>query len=62
MSQNNHDVTYEFHGHKVRLDKDGNAHCTTCSVPLIIVEAMRFMRLHYIRSLTLDGSVIKRHG
>jgi hypothetical protein len=60
MSQNNHVVAFEFYGHKVQLDKDGHAHCETCSVPLIIVEALRFMAAHYIRSLTLDGSEIKR--
>lgn len=50
---------FEFHGHKPILT-DGLVQCDTCSIPLVIAEAIKFMAHHSVRSMVVDGAEIKR--
>lgn len=52
--------TFLYHGHHTITLLDGEVSCGTCSLPVVIVEAVKFMDKQMVRELIIDGAPIKR--
>lgn len=54
--------SYSFNAHTISIARGGAVVCPSCSVPLVIADAIRFMHRNNVRNLVVDGVEIAQLG